>query len=137
MVSSVFQQLPNDIIMCIIREADGGLNKHKTNFKGVISHFNSCLPVNFYSQVEQTKNNTMSYGYFRADINWWNGCEDTLLSYQHIFDIAVGVDDFHEFDQWSQQQTIRDEIHVEWENADNKFEKFLGHDVDSDDSDDD
>ena len=52
-MSNVFAQLPNDIIMRIIREADGGLSQHKINFKGVMSHFNSCVPVNFYPQVEQ------------------------------------------------------------------------------------
>ena len=37
MNKSIFSQLPNDIIMNIIKLADGGLYTHKKKFKGVIN----------------------------------------------------------------------------------------------------
>ena len=74
--------------MRIIREADGGLSQHKINFKGVMSHFNSCVPVNFYPQVEQI-NDIMYYGYWAADPEQWyhDYGGEIMLSYQTIFEM--------------------------------------------------
>ena len=108
--------------MRIIREADGGLSQHKINFKGVMSHFNSCVPVNFYPQVEQI-NDIMYYGYWRADPKGWNGCEDTMLSFQTIFE---DVDVFGD-------ENIDLKINVGWEKIDIAFSKFLGYPVEVDD----
>ena len=130
-MENVFAQLPNDIIMRIIREADGGLSQHKINFKGVMSHFNSCVPVNFYPQVEQI-NDIMYYGYWMADPKGWNGCEDTRLSYETIFEdsnmrMRLLADDDHYLDADDLK------INVGWEKIDIAFSKFLGYPVEVDD----
>jgi len=37
---SIFKNLPNDLIMKIIRESDGGINTHKMKMKPLIDHIN-------------------------------------------------------------------------------------------------
>ena len=39
---NIMAQLPNNLIMDIIRLADGGLNTHKQKFKSTLDYVNSC-----------------------------------------------------------------------------------------------
>ena len=52
--------LPNDIIMRIIREADGGLHTHKGKFSKVMAHLNKIQ-----------KDDEDFYFYFQ-DEGWWS-----------------------------------------------------------------
>ena len=121
-MKNVFTQLPNDIIMRIIREADGGLSQHKINFKGVMSHFNSCVPVNFYPQVEKI-NDIMYYGYWTADPEQWyhDYGGEIMLSYQTIFEMKQ--DDYFNPDDL--------ELDVDYDEIDIAFSNLVGYPVEA------
>jgi len=47
---SIFSQLPNDLIMDIIKSVDGGLNTHKKKFKSVIESIEA--PLKFHEKFD-------------------------------------------------------------------------------------
>ena len=53
-MENIFQHLPNDLIMRIIREADGGRDNHEKKFSGcinAINQFNRVGEVNDATQI--------------------------------------------------------------------------------------
>lgn len=64
-MSSIMSHLPNDLILNIIREADGGKYAHETNFKDCVREIN----------LQET--------FFKYDV-FLNSFEEMLHTYSHV-----------------------------------------------------
>ena len=77
-MSSIMTKLPNNIIMNIIRMADGGLNTHKTNMKSIFEQVIGKRPVHWFEDGCVPPNLCPMFlyegGYLR-DTEYW----DTLI----------------------------------------------------------
>ena len=45
---SIFSQLPNDLIMDIIKSVDGGLNTHKKKLNVILQQIHNQIPIYYY-----------------------------------------------------------------------------------------
>ena len=45
---SIFSQLPNDLIMDIIKSADGGLYTHKKKLNVILQQIHNQIPIYYY-----------------------------------------------------------------------------------------